>query len=100
MNKINKKADENAKNPIITEDDAIRAFRAHFGAAPDFLVRTPGRVNLIGEHTDYNGGFVFPMTIDRALWMAVRGRNDGIMRVHAADYNEECSCDLRGELKK
>ncbi|MDR1378842.1 MAG: galactokinase [Synergistaceae bacterium] len=87
-------------NHSISEKQVIQAFRSHFGVTPEFLVRTPGRVNLIGEHTDYNGGFVLPMTIDRALWMAVRGRSDGVVRVHSADYGEECSWDLRNELKK
>ncbi len=52
------------------------AFKAAFGAPPAFIVRAPGRVNLIGEHTDYNDGFVFPMAIDRAAWIALRPRND------------------------
>ena len=43
------------------------AYRRRFGAAPTLLVRAPGRVNLIGEHTDYNDGFVLPMAIDRAI---------------------------------
>ena len=51
-------------------------FEAAFGAAPAYIVRAPGRVNLIGEHTDYNDGFVFPMAIDRATWIALRPRND------------------------
>ena len=44
--------------------------------SPAFEVRTPGRVNLIGEHTDYNDGFVLPMAIERGLRIAVRPRND------------------------
>ncbi len=51
-------------------------FEAAFGAPPAFIVRAPGRVNLIGEHTDYNDGFVFPMAIDRAAWIALRPRSD------------------------
>ena len=78
----------------------LEAFRARFGSLPDFLVRTPGRVNLIGEHTDYNGGFVLPMTIDRAVWMAVRRRNDGVVFVHSLDYGEERRFDLGDTLEK
>jgi galactokinase len=42
-----------------------QGFAQRYGAAPTFVVRAPGRVNLIGEHTDYNDGFVMPMAIDR-----------------------------------
>ncbi len=52
--------------------DLIKAFSDHFGAGPDFVTRAPGRINLIGEHTDYTGGFVLPVAINRTLLMAVR----------------------------
>ena len=51
-------------------------FIAAFAADPAFIVRSPGRVNLIGEHTDYNDGFVFPLAIDRATFIALRPRDD------------------------
>src|SRR5438045_4214247 len=47
-------------------------FRAMFGAEPEVVVRAPGRVNLIGEHTDYNEGFVLPAAIDLELELAAR----------------------------
>ncbi len=47
-------------------------FTQKFGSPPSAIVRAPGRVNLIGEHTDYNDGFVLPMAIDRAIWIALR----------------------------
>ncbi|GHV45447.1 galactokinase [Synergistales bacterium] len=75
----------------ITRDMAIEAFRAHFGGEPEILVRTPGRVNLIGEHTDYNKGFVLPMTISRAVWMALRASSASSARLYSVDYDEECS---------
>jgi galactokinase len=52
------------------------AFLKRFGQPAELLVRAPGRVNLIGEHTDYNDGFVLPMAIDRAVWIALRPRGD------------------------
>ncbi|MDI7247780.1 MAG: galactokinase [Bacillota bacterium] len=66
---------------------------AMFGAdapAPSevLVVRAPGRVNLIGEHTDYNEGFVLPAAIDRDVTIAVRGRRDRIVRVHSLNYVE------------
>jgi galactokinase len=50
-------------------------FRARLGSSPRHIVRAPGRVNLIGEHTDYDDDFVMPMAIDRAMWIALRPRN-------------------------
>ncbi len=70
------------------------AFRARFGEEPAFLVRAPGRVNLIGEHTDYNDGFVLPIAIDRAVWVAVRPRADRVVRVRSLDYDAETELDL------
>ncbi len=63
------------------------AFRDAYGRAPDLLVRAPGRVNLIGEHTDYNDGFVLPCAIDHATTVAIgrRGASSSVMVV-AADY--------------
>ena len=60
-------------------------FLERFGAAPELIVRAPGRVNLIGEHTDYNDGFVLPMAIDRAVWIALRSREDERVTVHSLE---------------
>lgn len=60
-------------------------FVTRFGCPPDVLVRAPGRVNLIGEHTDYNDGFVLPVAIDRELWIALRPRTDGRVNVHSVE---------------
>ena len=64
----------------------MEAFEERFDAAPTVVVRAPGRVNLIGEHTDYNDGFVLPMAIDRAIWIALRPRDDGEVRVFSLDF--------------
>ncbi|MEZ4513207.1 MAG: galactokinase [Chloroflexota bacterium] len=63
-------------------------FKQRFGEAARFVVRAPGRVNLIGEHTDYNDGFVLPMAIDRAMWMAIRPRKDRQVSVYSLDMEE------------
>ena len=52
-------------------EQVLREFSSRFGGKPTFLARAPGRVNLIGDHTDYNDGFVLPMAIDREVWLAV-----------------------------
>jgi galactokinase len=63
-------------------------FERRFGAPPTFVVRAPGRVNLIGEHTDYNDGFVLPMAIDRAIWIAMRPRGDQRVVGHSLDFEQ------------
>ncbi len=65
-----------------------RAFQQRFETSPAWVVRAPGRVNLIGEHTDYNDGFVLPLAIDRAVWIALRPRADRRMVVHSLDFHE------------
>src|SRR5690606_6389897 len=63
------------------------------------LVRAPGRVNLIGEHTDYNDGFVMPMAIDRAIWIALQPRTDGKVGVHALDVDAYLEFDSADFVK-
>ncbi|CAN5137495.1 galactokinase [soil metagenome] len=58
------------------------------------LFRAPGRVNLIGEHTDYNGGFVLPMAIDKETAAAIALRNDRKIRVHSVNLTETAEFDL------
>lgn len=62
-------------------------FKSRFSASPEIIVRAPGRINLIGEHTDYNAGFVVPGAIDKAIWLAAGKRNDGKFAFFAADLN-------------
>ncbi len=66
--------------------DLSAQFTQIFHAPPTHLIRAPGRVNLIGDHTDYNDGFVLPIAIDREIQMAARQRNDRIVRVVALDF--------------
>ena len=72
----------------------LDAFFALYGAPPSILVRSPGRVNLIGEHTDYNDGFVLPMAIDRAIWIALRPRSDDQVMVRSLDLEQDGGFDL------
>ena len=70
--------------------DSIRdQFERHYGIHPRLIVRAPGRVNLIGEHTDYNDGFVSPVAIDRATYVAARPRDDNLVHVFALDLSDE-----------
>lgn len=64
-------------------------FEQTFSQSADFVVRAPGRVNLIGEHTDYNDGFVLPCAIDYATLVAVSCRDDDLVKVVALDYDND-----------
>ena len=78
------------------KQDISGYFTERFGNSPRWVVRAPGRVNLIGEHTDYNDGFVLPLAIDRAVWLAVRPREDGRVVVHSTDYGQTSEFSLNG----
>jgi len=70
--------------PLVARVAALRdVFGRQFGAAPTVVARAPGRVNLIGEHTDYNDGFVFPIAIDRDTLVAARPRTDRQVRLYS-----------------
>ena len=67
----------------------------NFGQGKEaFLAIAPGRVNLIGEHTDYNDGFVLPMALDRHMFLAFRPRNDSQVHVQALDLGEQAQANL------
>ncbi|MFC6712350.1 galactokinase [Branchiibius cervicis] len=63
-------------------DDLEATFRDRFDAAPDGVWFAPGRVNIMGEHTDYNGGFVLPIALAEGTWVAARRRDDDTVRLH------------------
>jgi galactokinase len=65
----------------LSSSDLAARFLDVFGSAPDGVWQAPGRVNLIGEHTDYNDGFVLPFAIDRTARVAVRARSDSTLRL-------------------
>jgi len=67
-------------------------FKELFRSDP-VLVRSPGRINIIGEHTDYNDGFVMPAAVDKAIYFAVKPNNNGLYRFHSFDYNEDYRTD-------
>ena len=78
------------------EERVTEIFRSFYGSEPEVIVRAPGRVNLIGEHTDNNDGFVVPMAINRAIWMALRPRDDGCVRLFSVDFDETVEFELAG----
>lgn len=72
----------------------ISQFERQFGHRPAFLSRAPGRVNLIGEHTDYNDGFVLPMAIDREVAVVGAPRDDRRIRLYALNFDDEADFAL------
>lgn len=70
-------------------EHVLDTFRARFGGKPTLLARAPGRVNLIGEHTDYNDGFVLPAAIDRVIYIAARPRADRAVYLVSTDFDDE-----------
>jgi len=76
------------------------AFEERFGSAPEHVIRAPGRVNLIGEHTDYSGGFVLPVALEHAVWIALRPRPDQRVVLHSLDFAETAELDLSEPQKQ
>jgi galactokinase len=68
-------------------------FCSLYGTSPK-IFRAPGRVNLIGEHTDYNDGFVMPVAIEFSTWVAAAERTDGVLHVHSKQFNESAEFHL------
>ncbi len=79
----------------LVPNEIVRQFQAQFGtrATPE-IYRAPGRVNLIGEHTDYNLGFVFPIAIEMACYIAIAPAEHGELRLYARDFKDSFSVRL------
>jgi len=75
-------------------EKVLQQFEERYGETAPVLVRAPGRVNLIGEHTDYNDGYALPMAIDRATWIALRPREDQRVTLYALDFDALVQFDL------
>ena len=78
---------------MINAKELAASFEKRYGSKPR-LFCAPGRVNLIGEHTDYNDGFVLPMAIDKGTTAAASLRNDRILRVWSLNLNETIEINL------
>jgi galactokinase len=72
----------------------VDEFARQFGGQPAWIAIGPGRVNLIGEHTDYNDGFVMPVALQRDVRVAVRARQDRLVRIYSSEYDDWGEFDL------
>ena len=70
------------------QEQVAQEFERRFGEPPTLIIRAPGRVNLIGEHTDYNDGYVMPLAIDRAVWIAAKPRSDSYVTLYSMDFDQ------------
>ncbi|MGM8361055.1 galactokinase [Flavobacterium sp. ARAG 55.4] len=75
------------------------SFKETFGAEPAKIVISPGRINIIGEHIDYNDGYVLPAAIDKVICFAFAKNNTNTSRVIALDLNDEFEIDVTAEVK-
>jgi galactokinase len=78
------------------------AFESLYGAAPAFGVRAPGRVDLMGSHTDYNDGLVLTLPINRGIWILARPRDDGRIRMASLNMDSGFAFDAKdpGQVKE
>lgn len=74
---------------MLIKDHVVQVFQQTFGELPAFVVRAPGRVNLLGEHVDYNDGFVMPAAINRATYVAFSPSFLNETTIVSADYQEQ-----------
>jgi galactokinase len=71
------------------QEKVTQQFKERFGHMPALVVQSPGRLNMIGEHTDYNMGYVLPAAIDKGIWMALSRSDMGVSVFRAIDMDEE-----------
>ncbi|MDE5637208.1 MAG: galactokinase, partial [Alistipes sp.] len=80
------------------KEKVAKKFAEIFGEGAQMFA-SPGRINLIGEHTDYNGGFVFPGAVDKGIVAAIRPNGPAKVRAYAFDLGEQAEFGLREEDK-
>lgn len=81
-------------SPIFNYPNKVKdKFLELFNQEP-LIVRSPGRINLIGEHTDYNLGFVLPAAINKAIYLGIQKREDQLIKIHSLDFNDDFQGDI------
>lgn len=84
-------------DPLIKRTTAF--FEEIFGAEPEKIVLSPGRINIIGEHIDYNDGYVLPAAIDKIICFAFEKSNSNTSKIIAIDLDDSCEVDLTTEME-
>ena len=80
-------------------DSLLESYYQHFGEQASYIARAPGRVNLIGEHTDYNDGWVLPAAIDYDVRAAIKVRPDQTVRLYSLDFDQDDSFNLDAPIE-
>lgn len=75
-------------------DQIKNIFKSHYGKEAEFIVKAPGRINLIGEHTDYNAGMILPAAIDKYMYFAFAKNDSHVGNVHALDLDEQVAIKM------
>ena len=86
--------------PSSPRESVLKCFEEKYGNAPEYLVRAPGRVNLIGEHTDYNEGYVMPLAINYAVWIAFSQIPEPEVHLHSIDFDQSVVIPINQALTK
>lgn len=84
---------------MISDEYVVSGFKSYFLTNPRWISTAPGRVNLIGEHTDYNGGFVLPAAINREMRIAARLRRDDALNLFSDSFNESVSFSVSTRIQ-
>jgi galactokinase len=91
-------ADRSESEAAVSEDikkELVRLYREEFGKSPDIVTSAPGRINLIGEHTDYNGGYVLPVAIDRRTYTAAGKRGGDLFIAYSKELGKKTSFEIQ-----
>jgi galactokinase len=88
------------KRSAMNTDAMIKEFSSQFGKTPDHIFFCPGRVNLIGEHIDYNGGKVMPCAISLGTWLVVSKNNNKLLRFSSLNFPEKADFHLQDSYSK
>ena len=73
------------------------SFIANYGSSPELILMAPGRINIIGEHTDYNNGFVLPAAIDKGIYFAFQqNKKQDSINIRSLDYKNTCNLSING----